>query len=118
MMPRPPAQPRRAEIPDHEVAMYDAIIELVSDDAIRRNIDALDDGSSETRSDGDDPYAGPCFGPLLNSPPVVAAVDSLRRTVVGLATDAEGYSDGDREWIDLVLGYELNSTMLLTNHIP
>ena len=99
-MARPLPPPQRDEVPESDHADYDVVRERQANlwaDAPRNS----------------DVY----FGALLNSPTMAATIAKLGRFM------REGqvrgtYSDGDREWVDMVISIDFDYRAIMALHIP
>jgi hypothetical protein len=99
-MARPLPPPQRDEVPDSDRADYDAVRERQASlwaDAPRNS----------------DVY----FGALLNSPTMAATVARLGR-FMREGQLRETYSDGDREWVDMVISIDFDYRAIMALHIP
>lgn len=90
-MPRPPRQPRRAELSPDELPAYDAVVERIS----KRYHGG--------RAPGEDFDAGGYFGPMLSSPPMCHLVSQMGAFVVTRGDQPDSYSHADREFAEQVL---------------
>src|ERR1700733_3578282 len=105
-MSRPPAQPKRDQVPDDERAAYDAVI------ARMRKMAGLPEAPAEEHMPG-----GAYLGALLNSPAMCQIVAQMG-TFVRTAGNRQGtYSHADREFVDQVLSADWKTNVVQGVHI-
>jgi hypothetical protein len=105
-MSRPPAQPKRDQVPDDEREAYDAVI------ARMRRMAGLPEAPPEEHMP-----VGTYFGALLNSPAMCQIVAQMG-TFVRTAGNREGtYSHADREFVDQVLSADWKTNVVQGVHI-
>jgi hypothetical protein len=103
-VPRPPARPKREDIPADELELYDEAIGRVAG------------WRDTTATEEFEPI--PYFGTLLNSPPIAARQTKMGSTVRNMGNRDDSYSHADREWVDQVLSYLFDYYGVLEVHTP
>ena len=103
-MPRPLPQPLRSEIRPEELPDYDAVV--------GRRV-GIGMASAEDEAD-----LGPYFGPLVNSPPLAAALAHLGMLVRTRGEQEGSYSHAEREFVDQVLSADWKTNVIQRLHVP
>jgi hypothetical protein len=97
---RPPALPSRDNLSYEDRAVYDALVVRLNEyyGASRVDVNA---------------YAKA----LLNSPPLATAIFDLAWTMVGAGKRGDGFSDHDREYVNMVLSFDTGHYELVVHHL-
>ncbi len=103
---RPPAQPKRAEVPENEWPSYDALTSR-----FRAWFQAGDGPVDENFN------CGSYFGALMNSPKMAQMSSEMGTFFRGVGNEPGSYSHADREFIDQVLAAEYKSNVVQNVHL-
>lgn len=104
-MKRPPAQPRREDLPDAELDDHDRVVS-------RFRAWFGQPGPSDAHFE-----VGTYFGALLNSPPMCALASGLGQYFRGVGDRPGSYSHADREYVDQVLSAHFSTNVVQNIHI-
>jgi hypothetical protein len=97
---RPPALPVRESLSKEDRDVYDALVARLIEYYGGPRVDV-------------NAYASA----LLNSPPLATAIFDLAWTMVGAGKRGDGYSDHDREYINMVLSFDGGHYELVVHHL-
>jgi hypothetical protein len=124
--PHTPFQPSRDTFDSEELTAYDAVVarqkfydyeklvELVPPEhkqVVRETV--LDAAGDEVDPDG---RVQPYMGAMLNSPIVMRLISDLGAYFRARGETSDGYHHADREWVDMVLGEELQAWSIIYVH--
>lgn len=99
-MVRPPALPVRDGLSKEDRDIYDALVARLNEYYGSPRVDV-------------NVYANV----LLNSPPLATAIFDLAWTMVGAGKRGDGFSDYDREYINMVLSFDAGHYELVVHHL-
>jgi hypothetical protein len=99
---RPPTLPDRESFSGEDREVYDALVARLTESY----------GSGTARFD-----VNVFWRALLNSPPLATAVCNLAFTMVDSGKRDDGFSDHDREYINMVLSFDVGHYELVIHHL-
>src|SRR5689334_23310589 len=99
-MVRPPAHPVRDDLSEVDRDLYDSLMVRLNEYYGAARVDVNDYASA-----------------LLNSPPLATAIFDLAWTMVSAGKRGDGFSDHDREYINMVLSFDAGHYELVVHHV-